>query len=120
VITAETRHFERIGDTAAGFVRQLLQFGIDVIVRDEYGLLALEERADTLFQFNALLGGRRVGHACPSLSDAADGTLRPVELDLPDHLIHDFLGPADGCGKPLHMAQVFAAQIEKPRQRGVL
>jgi hypothetical protein len=48
VRVAEARHLERVRDGAAGRLREVLQVGVDVVVRDEDGVALLQERVRLL------------------------------------------------------------------------
>jgi hypothetical protein len=55
VVAAEARHFQRVRHAAAGFLGQVLQVGIDVVVGDQHGFTLLQQAADAVLQ-RGLLG----------------------------------------------------------------
>ncbi len=58
VVAAEARHLERIGHTSAALLRQVLQIAIDVVVRDEHGVVFAQQRLGAGLRGGAL--ARRV------------------------------------------------------------
>ena len=57
---AKTRHLQRVGDTAAGFFRQLLNFRIGVVMRHHHGV-ALAQQALDFFAIKLLfVDGQRL------------------------------------------------------------
>ena len=56
MVTAESRHLQRVRDAAAGFLGQVLQVPIDVVVRHQHRLLLLEQLADARLELRAFLG----------------------------------------------------------------
>ncbi|MCY1373291.1 hypothetical protein D9M69_605560 [compost metagenome] len=50
VVAAEARHFEGVGDAAPGFFGEVLQVGVDVVVRHQHRVAFLQQAADTRLQ----------------------------------------------------------------------
>ena len=94
IVPSETRHFQRVCDTSAGFFCQILNIAIDVVMRHEYRIFFLEEPFD--FFAASLFFLRRQGtrHARPGIGDCPCPALHfgQVVLDFPDsgilHGIH--------------------------------
>ncbi len=81
MVAAKARHFQRIGNAAAGFLGQVLQVGVDVVVRHQHRLLFLEQALDALFQRDAFFGGGRGWRARPGVGGAAGAVLWMLVLD---------------------------------------
>jgi len=81
MVAAEAGHFQRVGNAAAGFLGQVLQVGVDVVVRDQHGVAFLQQALDAGDQFDALLRGRRLGCARPCARHAAAAFLRVFVFD---------------------------------------
>ena len=66
MITTKARHLQRIRDATAGFLSQILQICIDVVVRDQHRLLFFQKK--TYFVLECCLFARLqvLGHLCPS------------------------------------------------------
>ena len=73
VVAAEARHLERIGDAAAGFLGQVLQVGVDVVVGDQHRFAFLEQAADLVLELGAFVGRRRLRRARPGLRRCRTG-----------------------------------------------
>jgi hypothetical protein len=71
MVAPEARHLERIGDAAAGFLGQVLQVGVDIVVRDEHRFTFLEQALDACFEFGLFSRRRRGGRARPCFGGAA-------------------------------------------------
>ena len=50
VVAAEARHFQRVGHAAAGFLGQVLQVGVDVVVGDQHRVAFLQQALDAVLQ----------------------------------------------------------------------
>ncbi len=93
VITPETRHFQGIRHASAGFLGQILQIGVDIIMRDQYRLLFFQQMLDACFQREFFGWRRRSRHAHPGVRSAT-GTnihLRAFKFDsLDGEIRHEF------------------------------
>ena len=94
----KARHLQRIGDAAAGFLGKVLNVGVDVVMREQYGAPLSEQPPDAGLQFPALLRARRFGHFGPSLRGAGNAGELALELDGTNrsivHALLDSLRPA--------------------------
>lgn len=61
VVAAETGHFQRVADAAAGGFGQFLDVGIDVVMRHHHGVLAGQQRTDAACRLGAFGGGKGAG-----------------------------------------------------------
>jgi len=75
VVAAKARHFQRIADDAAGLNRQVLQVGVDVVMRHHHRVAILKQAANPLFQLGALFGAWLHRHARPSVLGGVSGLL---------------------------------------------
>jgi hypothetical protein len=50
VVAAEAGHFQRIGHAAAGFLGQVLQVGIDVVVRHQHRIALFQQLANAVLE----------------------------------------------------------------------
>jgi hypothetical protein len=96
MVAPEACHFQRIRHATARFIGEGLQLGVDVVMRNEHGLLSYEQFANACFERAAFLRGRRRRHFRPCMSHAARGTRRAfdarfVELDGLDRRFHSHL-----------------------------
>ncbi|MNJ73978.1 hypothetical protein D3C77_708520 [compost metagenome] len=61
MLVAEARHFQRVGNTAAGFLGQRLDNRVGVVVRNQDRILLFQLGCDLAAQLRLLLGRQRLG-----------------------------------------------------------
>jgi hypothetical protein len=87
VVAAETGHFERVRDAAAGLERQVLDVAVDVVVRHEHGVVFLQQGRGARLPVDALLRRQRLGDLGPGVGGAAGaGGVLPGVVE--QHLAH--------------------------------
>lgn len=57
---AKARHLQRVGDTAAGLFRQLLNFRIGVVMRHHHGIAPAQQTLDFLAVKLLFVDGQRL------------------------------------------------------------
>ena len=92
MVATEACHLQRIGHAAAGLFSQVLQFRIDVVMRDQHRLLFLQQAADLVLQRSALRRRQRIWHACPGGRDAT-GALAGRSLEFNSLDFHACIPP---------------------------
>ncbi len=83
---AEACHLQRIGDAAAGLLGEVLDVGLDVIMREKYRAPLCEQPPDALLQFPAFFQTRRVRHSRPRLRGTRDSGELALEFNDLDSL----------------------------------
>jgi len=88
MVAAEARHFQRVGDAAAGFLGQVLQLGVDIVVGDQHRLFLFQQAPDAVFQFRLFLRRWRGGDLGPGVGGAGGAVLRVVVFEGFDGDVH--------------------------------
>ena len=105
MVATKARHLQRIRHAATGFLGQVLQIGIHVVMRDQHGLPLLEQPFDAGLQFIALLARQHGRHLGPGMGDAAGAGLlvgehvRAIEFNRLDVGFHDDLPVRQGAAQ---------------------
>ena len=81
MIAAEARHFQRVRHAAAGFLGQVLQIGVNIIMRHQHRSGFLQQLPRAFLENDALLRRRRGRHARPCVRRAAAALGGPFEFD---------------------------------------
>ena len=77
----ETRHLERVRHAATGLFREILDIGLDVVVREQHRAALFEQASDARFQVAALLRAGRHRDLCPGPRCARNAGKLVLEFD---------------------------------------